>query len=69
VVHHQLYDDPRVLAKVLEADHPHDVGRVLGVGLFAELVGQDEAGGGLQGVDFYESALAVTYRQNLTRLK
>ncbi len=38
---------PGVLAEVLEADDPHDVGRVLGVWLLAELVGKDEASGGL----------------------
>ncbi len=29
VVHHQLDDDAGVLAVVLQADHPHDVGHVL----------------------------------------
>lgn len=43
VVHHELDDDPGVLAEVLEADDPHDVGGVLGVRLLAELVGQDKA--------------------------
>ena len=48
MVHHELNDDPGVLAEVLEADDSHDVGGVLGVGLLAELVGQHEAGGGLK---------------------
>ena len=43
MVHHELNDDPGVLAEVLEADDPHDVGGVLGVRLLAELVGQDQA--------------------------
>ena len=32
MVHHELNDDPGVLAEVLEADDSHDVGGVLGVG-------------------------------------
>jgi hypothetical protein len=47
VVHHELDDNPGVFAEVLEADDPHDVGGVLGVRLFAELVGKDEACCGL----------------------
>ena len=43
VVHHELDDDPGILAEVLEADDPHYVGGVLGVRLLAELVGQDQA--------------------------
>ena len=47
MIHHELDDDPGVLAEVLEADHPHDVGGVLGVRLLAELVGKDKASSGL----------------------
>jgi len=47
VIHHELDDDSGVLAEVLEADNPHDVGSVLGVRLLAELVGKDEASCGL----------------------
>ena len=43
MVHHELDDDPGVLAEVLEADDPHDVGGILGVRLLAELVSQDQA--------------------------
>ena len=47
MVHHELDDDPGVLAVVLEGDDPHDVGGVLRVRLLAELVGQDQDAGGL----------------------
>ena len=40
---HQLYDDSDVVGVVLDGDDPHDVGRVLGVGILAVLVGQHQA--------------------------
>ena len=44
MVLHELDDDPDVVRVVLDADDPHDVGSVLGVGVLAVLVGQHEAG-------------------------
>ena len=41
MVEQELDDDPGVLAVILDGDHPHDVGRVLGVGVLRILVGQD----------------------------
>ena len=41
VVEQELDDHPVVLAVVLDGDHPHDVGRVLGVGVLRVLVGED----------------------------
>jgi hypothetical protein len=52
VIHHELYDDSSVFAEVLQADHPHDVGSVLRVGLLAELVGENQASCGLKKNDF-----------------
>ena len=42
VVHHELDDDPGILAEVLEADDPHDVGSILGIRVLAVLVGQNQ---------------------------
>ena len=42
VVLHELDDDPQVVGVVLDGDDPHDVGRVLGVGVLAVLVGQQQ---------------------------
>ena len=44
----KLDDAPRVLGVVLDADDPHDVGRVLGAGVVDHLVAQDDAGPGLR---------------------
>ena len=41
MVEEQLDDDPGVLAVILDTDHPHDVGRVLRVGVLRILVGQN----------------------------
>ena len=43
MVLHELDDDPDVVAVVLDGDDPHDVGRVLRVGVRAVLVGQHQA--------------------------
>ena len=43
VVLHELDDDPDVVAVVLDGDDPHDVGRVLRVGVGAVLVSQHQA--------------------------
>ena len=43
----QLDDATRLGRKVLDSDHPHDVRRVLVVGIRSELVADDDAGGGL----------------------
>ena len=48
MIHHELYDDSSVFAEVLQADHPHDVGSVLRVGLLAELVGENQTSRGLK---------------------
>ena len=40
---HQLDDDPDVVTVVLDGDDPHDVGRVLRVGVRAVLVSQHQA--------------------------
>ena len=42
VVLHELDDDPQVVGVVLDGDDPHDVGGVLGVGVLAVLVGQQQ---------------------------
>ena len=41
MVEQELDDDPCVLAVILDGDHPHDVGRVLRVGVLRILVGQN----------------------------
>ena len=43
MVLHELDDDPDVVAVVLDGDDPHDVGRVLSVGVGAVLVSQHQA--------------------------
>lgn len=43
MVLHELDDDPDVVGVVLDGDDPHDVGRVLRVGVLAILVGQHQA--------------------------
>ena len=40
MVLHQLYDDSDVVRVVLDGNDSHNVGRVLGVGVLAVLVGQ-----------------------------
>ena len=42
MVLHELDDDPDVVAVVLDGDDPHDVGRVLRVGVRAVLVSQHQ---------------------------
>ncbi len=51
MVEEQLDDDPSVLAVILDGDHPHDVGRVLGVGVLRILVGQNHNRISILGLD------------------
>jgi len=44
VVLHELNDDSDVVAVVLDGDDSHDVGRILGVGVLAVFVSQDQTG-------------------------
>ena len=41
MVEQELDDHPVVLAVILDRDHPHDVSRVLRVGILRVLVSQD----------------------------
>ena len=43
----QLDDAAGLRGEVLDGDHPHDVGRILVVGVRSELVTDDDTGGGL----------------------
>ena len=58
----QLQKDPNTLVEVLQADHPHDIRRIIAVRIWTFLVSDDQTRSCLVHLD--ETNLTVFYRHS-----